>query len=743
MKGRDVPGLRKLRNVLFVLAGAWTALLSISLIWSINLDRAHTLAVAEKEARANFNKDLAFRKWATRHGGVYVPTDARTPPNPNLAHVPERDLVTPSGRRLTLMNPAYMLRQMMQEYGEEYGIRGRITSLKLLNPANAPDSWEHHALSVFQDGVEEISNIVDIDGQPYLRLMRPMVTQQGCLKCHASQGYKIGDIRGGVGVAVPLAPYFALEREGIVRDWLVHGGIWLLGLLGLGASGLYGRRQIRDAATTHLALLDATDRLELVLAASGEGSWDWNLQSGKAYFDPRWTGMLGYAPDAIEASYEGWKGLIHPDDGQAVQAALQRHLDGLTPDYEVTFRMRAKSGAWKWIQAHGKVVARDAAGTPVRMAGTHSDIDARKAMEQELIELAQRNQLILNSAGEGIFGLDREGRHTFVNPAAARMLGYLPEELVGRHSHATWHGRHPDGRPYPAAECPIYSAISTGKPTHSAEDWFLRKDGRFVPVEFWVIPTQVGGEVTGAVVSFIDISERKQATEAINALNAELETRVRERTAQLEETNSALTRAKEAAESANRAKSVFLANMSHELRTPLNAILGFSDLLQRNPDLSEPQQQNLAIIHKSGDHLLGLINDILEIAKIEAGRVEVQNAPFDLGALVLDVTDILRIRAQDKGLQLLVDQSSQFPRYIVGDETKLRQILINLISNAIKATERGGVSLRLGVRHNQAEHLIMEVEDTGIGISPADQARIFDAFVQLGSPNQQKGTGLG
>lgn len=250
-----------------------------------------------------------------------------------------------------------------------------------------------------------------------------------------------------------------------------------------------------------------------------------------------------------------------------------------------------------------------------------------------------------------------------------------------------------------------------------------------------------------------ELRERNKAQAALKELNATLEQRIRARTVDLEQSNLrlkemgiVLEKAKNNAEAANRAKSIFLANMTHELRTPMNAVLGFSRLMQNDKNLTAEQKEVLDIINRSGNHLLSLINQVLDMAKIESGRMVIENAPFDLGGTIRDIIDMMRERAISKGLDLHIDQCSTFPRVVNADAGKFRHILINLLGNAIKYTQHGAVILRLKTQSSSEDEpliLVCEVEDTGIGIAEKDLSRIFDAFVQVGTMAEQHGTGLG
>ncbi|MEO5338296.1 MAG: ATP-binding protein [Magnetospirillum sp. WYHS-4] len=248
-----------LRRYAVAMVVAWTCVIAFSLGWGVHQQRQQALELVHKEAVTHFNKDRAFRLWGTRHGGVYVQASDENPPNPYMDHIPDRDVMTDRGALLTLINPATMVRQLMEDYSRLYGVRGKITGLVAVNPANVPDDWEEAALHKLQAGTPEVVEVTTIDGAPHLRLIRPMFMEEGCIKCHGALGFKVGDLRGGVSVSVPMQPYMAAQWAAISGLVASHMAIWLLGL---GAIGV-GVGQIR-------ARLAETERASETLRESEE-----------------------------------------------------------------------------------------------------------------------------------------------------------------------------------------------------------------------------------------------------------------------------------------------------------------------------------------------------------------------------------------------------------------------------------------------------------------------------------------
>ncbi|MEG4085668.1 AAA family ATPase [Microcoleus sp. POL10_C6] len=295
---------------------------------------------------------------------------------------------------------------------------------------------------------------------------------------------------------------------------------------------------------------------------------------------------------------------------------------------------------------------------------------------------------------------------------------------------------------YPTAQMPIVRSL--GGETVKVDDIEFHRPDKIVSLEVSSTPiVDETGKINYAIATFQDITDRKQAEKVLADYNRTLEQQVSDRTLELQREIIERQRAEDAAQQANRAKSTFLANMSHELRTPLNALLGFSQLMNRSSNLLQEQQEHLSIITRSGEHLLELINQVLDLSKIEAGRTTLNETNFDLHRLLDDIENMFQLPAEKKGLQLLVERMVDVPQYVRTDEIKLRQILINLISNAIKFTSEGGIYVKIK-NQDLAQQICFEIEDTGAGIDVSELDKIFEAFVQTKTGEEsQQGTGLG
>ncbi|WP_341890621.1 response regulator [Variovorax sp. YR752] len=378
------------------------------------------------------------------------------------------------------------------------------------------------------------------------------------------------------------------------------------------------------------------------------------------------------------------------------------------------------------------------------MMQTIADRDA------ELRRLSAMHRTVLENVGSGIISVAPDGVVSTFNRAAERLTGYSAAEVVGKMTPQAWHDPQEVARRARELSAELGEPVAAGMETFFARarrnlpeagEWsFIRKDGSRLPVHLTVTAKRSDtNEIMGFIGLVSDLTERKQAEAAQRRYQDELERTVQQRTAELQQ-------ARDAAEAANSAKSSFLANMSHEIRTPMNAILGMSALALQG-ELAPQQRNYVHKAHAAAQSLLGIINDILDFSKIEAGRLEVESIPFSLDESMENLVSVLGMRAEQAGLELLLDMPARLPTALIGDPTRLGQILLNLGNNAVKFTPQGEVTLVLRVLScdSASAQLLFEVRDTGIGMSAEVQQRLFQPFSQADASTSRRygGTGLG
>jgi PAS domain S-box-containing protein len=622
-------------------------------------------------------------------------------------------------------------------------------------------------------------------------------------------------------------------------------------LLDLGASVMTEielRASLRERDAREAALRESEARFERAVAGSTDGLWDWDLLADTLYLSPRSKSIAGYADNEVANTPDAWRSLLHPDDFGPTMGRIVAFLSGEGgEEFRAEYRVRHKDGSYRWVLARG-TGERDAAGRIVRLAGSHTDVTARKADEERLQRTAEtlreseeRFRTLSEAAVEGLL-ITVDGRVADANSAAARLFGCetaadmvglgaldlaAPEsrDLVARQRAGGDTGLYEatllrrDGSrftaevrgrslPYQGGTARVTAvrdvteqraaeaALRASRERYKAlvavmSDWTWEVDaeGRYTEVGPQVTewlgyrPDEVlgrtpfdlmepaeaarmaawSGDVLPRQVSFAGIENEMRArdgrrvvceisgTPLYDADGAWVGYRgVNRDITEKKRAEDELREARDAALSSARAKSEFLANMSHEIRTPMNGVIGMTTLLLDTP-LTEEQRDYARTIKHSADALLTVINDILDFSKIEAGHLSVEEAPFSPRTVMEESIELLAPRAHEKGLELVCFAPADLPPVLRGDAVRVRQILLNLVGNAVKFTERGHVLLEAALPDGPAPgpdgrvRLTLSVADTGIGIPADRQAAVFESFEQADGSTTRRygGTGLG
>jgi len=735
-----------LTNTWWVVA-VWTVLLGILLVLDItSLEKAgENLAI--REAQVLIQKDEAFRFWAATHGGFYVPIDDRTPPSPYLAHIPEQNIETPSGVQLTLIDPVYALRQMNEIFSETYGVAGHITSLQPLRPENAPDDWERLALESFENGMTETIVFTELAGQPFLRLMQPLITQEGCLKCHAQQGYEVGDVRGGVSVSVPLSAYITEQSKETKTHILSYTLAWLLGI----GSIIYISRSLKRTQKQEIAqklleesydhleervvqrteeldrvnqelqariaeqtlaekeILASRNQLDSIYRASPSGIGmviDRNFQ----FVNDRFAEMLGYTVDELVGKLAR---IVYPSDLEFERVGKVKY-DQIEEKGVGTLEtvMQKKDGSIINVLLSSAPI--DVKDLSKGVTFTAFDI-SENIQERETINRLAR--IVEDSINE-IFLFDADTlKFTEVNNAAQKNLGYTMEELS-------------DLTPIdikPLLSNDVFEELvlplrEGEKDVIAFETLHERKNKTRYNVEVHLQLLEFEGGTSFAAI-ILDITERVRAEEENRQMEAQLR--------QHQKLESIGTLA---------------SGVAHEINNPITGIMNYAQLIHDRLDPAENQLHEFST---------GIINETKRVTDIVSNLLafsrqdKQSHSPARMTDIVEDTLSLIRTILHHDQIELEVNLPDDLPEFKCRSQ-QIQQVLMNLLTNARDSlNERypeydADKVILLSVNQFEKDGhrwLRTTVEDHGVAVPEEIRERLFDPFFT--TKDRTKGTGLG
>jgi PAS domain S-box-containing protein len=703
------------------IAAVWTVVIVLGTGWHLFDIYKKTLELAIIQAAGSFEKDVAYRRWAANHGGVYVPPTDETPPNPYLSHIRNRDVTTLSGLELTLVNPAYMTRQVHDLGRAQYGHQGHITSLNPLRPENAPDAWEAEALRTIENGNTEVAELMKIEDTDYLRLMRPLITEARCLECHAQQGYKEGDLRGGISVSVPMAPLWTLMNHQMTAVAVGYTFIWLLGLGGIGFSAWHMRRQIRERDSTETSLKESEEKFSQMFETMNNGVAVYEaVDDGQNFiltdFNTAAERIEGLKKEAVIGQrvttvFPGVEELGLLDvfkrvwrTGEAADHPVRLYTDDRLTGWRENFVYKLQSGA---------------------IVAIYDDITERKQTEEELKKSEEKYRLLTDTITDNIWILDLDTlKFTYSNPSIVSITGYSAKEVMGlglqdvlTPSSMTLAAR------LLSEELSVDRRNTAPSTSATMEFEQYHKDGSTVWTEVSVrFLSDKQGRRTSILGVTRDIRERKRLQNQLQK-------------AQKMESMGLLA-----------------GGVAHDLNNVLSGIVSYPELLLMDLPEDSELRKPIETIRASGHRAAAIVQDLLTVARGVATAKE----PLNLNDLIsgyLNSPEFNKLKQFHPAVTIKPTLDSDLFN-INGSHIHIRKVVMNLVSNASEAIEgNGNVAISTTNRYIDSplrgyedvtigEYAVLAVSDDGPGISPDDLKKIFEPFYTKKIMGRS-GTGLG
>ncbi|GAB4490161.1 MAG: hypothetical protein OHK006_22670 [Thermodesulfovibrionales bacterium] len=701
----------KFRTNYRIIAAGWSCLILALAVYVAAMNWSHAGDMAVHEARVALEKDIVLREWAAGHGSVYVPAGAATPPNPHLAHMPERDIATPSGRLLTLMNPEYIAREVNELARLRHGVRGHITSLTPIRQGNEPDAWEREALHAFERGAREKSALQRIDGIQYMRLMIPLRAEKPCLMCHAAQGAREGELRGGVSASIPFEKFRSEFMRETVSDMALLGLLWAVGIV-------FIRSRTRKMEEISREIVEAEKKYRGLDESIEENTFLYvhDLNGVFQYLSDSITRILGYQPEEFKTHYT--KYLTDHPVNQAVVRLTEQSMQGVkVPPYQV--EIFHKDGTRRWLEVT-ETPLRNAANEVSGVQGIARDVTEQKHKAEELAFSEAYLKSIINNEPECVKLLDEACTVLAMNPSGLAMIDADSEDQVRGKSALDIVDEE-----YRKPFADFTKRVCSGEPG-MIEFSITGLKGSKRWLESHAVPFRGRNGERLLLGVTRDVTGRKKAEQEKAALEDQL------RQSQKME-----------------AVGILAGGVAHDFNNILQGILGYGDLLRmQDRNLTQQQKEYLAVIMSSARKAAELTKNLLAFSR----KHPMEFRPVDLNSAIRSVDGLLhRIIGED------IEFETRFcPETLVvmADAQQLQHALINLATNARDAMPGGG---KLTIRtermvlddefvkvHGFGErgvYAVLSVSDTGVGIEDHVLEHIFEPFYT--TKEVGKGTGLG